>query len=104
MSNNDDLIDNVSLLSPLGKSDHSTVELSVNYSSNNGTDKFCLDYNNADFDSMRKVLSDKFNFTFKNFTDVNDQLSYVVKTLNVTKVSFIPRKKNALLTLGIILN
>ena len=27
------------------------------------------------------------------FTDVNDQLSYFVKTLNITKESFIPRKK-----------
>ena len=44
LSNNDDLIDNVSLLPPLGKSDHSTIEVLLNYSSNNSTDKFYLDY------------------------------------------------------------
>ena len=42
--------------------------------------------------------------TFKNFTDVNDQLSYFVKTLNIAKELFIPRKKCFLLTLEIILN
>ena len=52
-----------------------------------------LDYNNADFDSMRKIFNDEFNVLLKNFTDVNDQLSYFVKTLNIAKESFIPRKK-----------
>ena len=46
MSKNDDLIDNVFLLPPLGKSDHPTVKVLVKYSSNNSTDKFYLDYNN----------------------------------------------------------
>ena len=78
---------------PLGKSDHSTVEVLVNYSSNNITDKFYLDYNNADFDSMRKIFNDEFNVTLRDFTDVNDKLSYFVKTLNIAKISFIPRKK-----------
>ena len=93
LSNNDDLIDNVSLLPPLGKSDHSTIEVLVNYLSNNSTDKLYLDYNNDDFDSMRKIFNDEFSVTLKNFTDVNDQLSYFVKTLNIAKESFIPRKK-----------
>ena len=39
----------------------------------------------------------------KNFTDVNDQLTYFVKTLNIAKESFIPRK-NVLITLEMILN
>ena len=65
LSNNDVLIDNVSLLSLLGKSDHSTIEVLVNYSSNNSTDKFYLDYKNADFDSMRKIFNDEFNVTLK---------------------------------------
>ena len=93
LSNNDDLIDNVSLLSPLGKSDHSTVKVLINYSSNNSSDKFYLDYKNADFDNMRKIFNDEFNVTLKNFIDVNDQLTYFVKTLNIAKESFIPRKK-----------
>ena len=94
LSNNDGLIDNVSLLQPLGKSDHSTIEVLVNYSSNNSTDNFYLNYTNADFDSMRKIFSDEFNVTPKNFTDVNDQLTYFVKTLNIAKESFIPRNFN----------
>ena len=60
LSNNDDLIDNVSLLPHLGKSDHSTIEVLVNYSSNNSTDKFYLDYNNANFDSMRNIFNGEF--------------------------------------------
>ena len=78
---------------PLGKSDHSTIEVLVNYSWNNSTDKFYLDYKNADFDNMRKIFNDEYNVTLKNFVDVNDQLTYFVKTLNIAKESFIPRKK-----------
>ena len=33
------------------------------------------------------------NVTLKNLTDGNDQLSYFVKTLNIAKESFIPRRK-----------
>ena len=55
----------------------------VKFSWNNSTNKFYLDYNNADFDRMRKILNDEFNVTLKNFTDVNDRLSYFVKTLNL---------------------
>ena len=91
MTNNDDLI-HASLLSTLGKSDHSTIDVSVKYSSNNSTDKFNLDYNNADFDSMQKVFNDEFSITAKNFTDENDQLNYFIKTLNLAKELFIPRK------------
>ena len=92
LSNNDDLFDNVSLLSPFGKSDHSTLEVLVNYSSNNSTDKFYLDYKNTDFDSMRKIFNDEFNVTLKKITDVNAQLTYFVKTLNIANESFIPSK------------
>ena len=60
LSNNDDLTDNVSLLPHLGKSDHSTIEILVNYSSNNTTDKFYLDYNNANFDSMINIFNGEF--------------------------------------------
>ena len=90
---------------PLGKSDHYTIEVLVNYSSNNSTDKFYLDYKNADFDSMRKIFNGEFNVTLKkkNFTDVMDQLTYFVKTVNIAKESFIPRK-NVLITLEMILN
>ena len=42
---------------------------------------------------MRKVLNDEFSVTLTNFTDLNDQFSYFVKTLNIPKGLFIPRKK-----------
>ena len=35
---------------------------------------FYLDYNNADFESVRNMLNDEFNNTLNNFVDVNDQL------------------------------
>ena len=34
---------------------------------------------------MQQVFNDKFNITLKNFIDVNDQLSYFVTILNLTK-------------------
>ena len=42
---------------------------------------------------MRKIFNDGFYVTLKNFTDVNDQHNYFVKTLDIAKESFIPRKK-----------
>lgn len=42
---------------------------------------------------MQKVFNDKFNITLKHFTDVNYQLSYFLKTLNIAKEPLIPRKK-----------
>ena len=42
---------------------------------------------------MRKIFNDEFNVTLRDFTDINDKLNYFVKTLNIAKVSFIPRKK-----------
>ena len=42
---------------------------------------------------MRKIFNDEFNVTLENFTNGNDQLSYFVKTLNIAKESFIPRRK-----------
>ena len=66
----------------------------VKFSWNNSTNKFYLDYNNADFDRMRKILNDEFNVTFENFTDVNDRLSCFVKTLNLYSKRIIhPQKK-----------
>ena len=92
ISNNDDLIDGKSLLSLLGKTYHCTVEVLVTYSLNNNTYEFYLYYNNANFDSMLNVLNDKFNITSKNFTGVNDQFNYFIKTLNLAKESFISKK------------
>ena len=68
LRNNDDLID-VSLLPPLGKSDQHKCFFQCFFS--------------------RKDP----HLSAVEFTDVNDQLSYFVKTLNMTKESFIPRKK-----------
>ena len=66
----------------------------VKFSWNNSTNKFYLDYNNADFDRIRKILNDEFNVTLKNFTDVNGRLSYFVKTLNLySKRILHPQKK-----------
>ena len=59
---------------------------------NNSTDKFYLDYINADFDNMKEVFNDEFSITVKNFTDENNQLNHFIKTLNLAKESFIPRK------------
>ena len=42
---------------------------------------------------MRKILNDEFSVTLTNFTDLNDQFSYFVKTLSIPKGLFIPRKK-----------
>ena len=84
----------------LGKREHSTVEVLVNYLLNNSTDKFYLHYNNVDFDNMKKIFNDELNVTLKNFADLNYQLSFFVKTLNIE--SFILRKK--ILTLDIISN
>ena len=52
---------------------------------------------------MRKILNDEFSVTLTNFTDINDQFSYFVKTLKYLK-DYSSLEKNVLFILEIILN
>ena len=59
-SNNEDIIDSVSILAPLGKSDHSIIESTLICTVTKQTNYY-LDYKNADFKSMSSMFDNIFN-------------------------------------------
>ena len=56
ISRDDNTISTISLLSALGKSDHSLIEFTLNTESETGTRVF-KDYNGADFAHMEEMLN-----------------------------------------------
>ena len=82
MCNNDDLVLDVSVLSPLGKSDHSLIEMQVRCDINVDLKTYYYDYKNANFDMIHSVFNTDFNSQLNHLSDVNDQVCLLVNTLN----------------------
>ena len=61
LCNNDDLVLDVSVLSPLGKSDHSVIEIQVRCDINVALQTDHYDYKNANFNMIRSVFNSDFN-------------------------------------------
>ena len=61
LCNNDDLVLDVSVLSPLGKSDHSLIEMQVRCDINVDLKACYFDFKNANFDMICSVFNSDFN-------------------------------------------
>ena len=90
LCNNDDLVLDVSVLSPLGKSDHSLIEMQVRCDINVDLKTYYYDYKNANFDMILLVFNSDFNSQMNNLSDVNDQVCLLVNTLNETLAQHVP--------------
>ena len=93
LCNNDDLVLDVSVLSPLGKSDHSLIEMQVICGINVGLKTYYYDYKNANFDMIRSVFNSDFNSRMNNLSDVNDQVCLLVNFLNEALAQHVPIKE-----------
>ena len=82
MCDNDDLVLDVSVLSPFGKSDHSLIEMQVRCDINVDLKTYHYDYKNANFDMIHSVFNSDFNSQLNHLSDVNDQVCLLVNTLN----------------------
>ena len=72
----------VSVLSPLGKSDHSLIEMQVRCDINVDLKTYYYDYKNANFDMIHSVFNSDFNSQLNDLSDINDQVCLLVNTLS----------------------
>ena len=93
MCNNDDLVLDVSVLSPLGKSDHSLIEIQVRCDINVDLKTYYYDYKNANFDMIRSIFNSNFNSQLNDLSDVKDQVCLLVKNLNEALAQYVPIKE-----------
>ena len=82
LCNNNDLEFDVSVLSPLGKSDHSLIEMQARCDINVDLKTYYYDYKNVNFDMIRSVFNRDFNSQLNDLPDVNDRVCLLVNTLN----------------------
>ena len=93
LCNNDDLVLDVSVLSPFGKSDHSLIEMQVRCDINVDLKTCYYDYKNAKSDMIRSVFNSDFNSQLNDLSDVNDQVCLLVNTLNESLAQYVPIKE-----------
>ena len=83
----------VSVLSPLGKSDHSLIEMQVICGINVGLKTYYYGYKNANFDMIHSIFNSDFNSRMNNLSDVNDQVCLLVNFLNEALAQHVPIKE-----------
>ena len=93
LCNNDDLVLDVFVLSPLGKSDHSLTDVQVRCDINVDLKTYYYDYKNANFHMIRSVFNSDFNCRMNHLSDVNDQVCLLVNTLNEGLAQYVPTKE-----------
>ena len=99
LCNNDDLVLDVSVLPPLGKKDHSLIEMHVRCDINTDSKTSFYDYKNTNFDMICSVFNSDFHSRMNNLSVVNDQVCLLVNTLNEALVQNVPIKELTLPTL-----
>ena len=93
LCDNDDLVLDVSVLSPFGKSDHSLIEMQVRCDINVDLKTYYYDYKNANFDMIHSVFNNDFNSQLNDLSDVNDQVCLLLNTLNEALSQYVPIKE-----------
>ena len=93
LCNNDDLVLDVSVLSPLRKIDHLLIEMQVTCNINVDLKTYYCDYKNANFDMIPSVFNSDFNSRMNNLTDVNEQVYLSGNTLNKALSQHVPIKE-----------
>ena len=93
LCSNNDLVLDVSVLSPLGKSDHSFIEMQVRCDINVDLKTYYYDHKNANFDMIRSVFNSDFNSRMNDLSDVNDQVRLLVSTFNEALAQHVPIKE-----------
>ena len=92
LTKNNDFIDNVSVKAPLGKSDHSFIDIVLqNHPSLPSYTEMWV-CSKADFEKIKELFNEEFNTSIKNCTDVESQYATFHSALNQAKKDFIPKK------------
>ena len=89
--NNPDITDKVKLNAPLGKSDHSLVEIIMENVLLTENKKFILNYNKGNYEEMKSLFIQNFVIKSENCENVNDQYDMLLDLLHEAVNKYIPR-------------
>ena len=91
LTNNPDIINKVKLDAPLGKSDHSVVEIIMENVLLTENKKFILNYNKGNYEEMKSLFNQNFVIKSENCENVNDQYDMLLDLLHEAINKYIPR-------------
>ena len=91
LTNNSDIIEKVNLGAPLGKSDHSVVEIIMQNVLLMENKKFILNYNKRNYEQMKLMFNQDFVKKIEDCEDVSDQYDMLLDLLNEAVNKYIPR-------------
>ena len=92
---NEDFVEDIFNLSPLGKSDHSVLHCVCNLYNENTVNVSKFNFNKGDYKGLCEYLSNNFDACyFENCTSVNDSWMYLKSILESDQKLFIPRIEN----------
>ena len=89
--NNPDITDKVKLNAPLGKSDHSLVEIIMENVLLTENKKFILNCDKGGYDKMKSLFNQNFVIKNKNYEDVSDQYDMLLDLLHEAINKYIPK-------------
>ena len=88
LTNNSDIIDKVKLESPLGKSDHSVVEIIMENVLLTKNKKFILNYKKENYEKMKSLFNQDFVTKIENCEDVSDQYGMLLELLHEANIGY----------------
>ena len=91
LTNNSDIIDKVKLESPLGKSDHTVVEIIMENVLLTKNKKFILNYKKENYEKMKSLFNQDFVTRIENCEDVSDQYNMLLELLHEAINKYISR-------------
>ena len=92
LANNCDIIDRILIQPPLGKSDHSVLELSINGIPPNNSSNILWNYNKGNYSDMKLMFNDNFINELKNVSDINNQYDVFLNKIKESMSQYIPKK------------
>ena len=91
LTNNPDILNKVKLDAPLGKSDHSVMEIITENVLLTENKKFILNYNKGNYEQMKSLFNQDFVIKTENCEDASDQYDMLLDLLQEEINKYIPR-------------
>ena len=91
LTNNPGIIDKVKLDAPLGKSDHSVVEIIMEHVLLMENKQFIFNYNKGNYEQIKSLFNQNFVKKIKNCEDVSDQYEMLLDLLHEAINKYVPR-------------
>ena len=93
-TNNENLIESIEIMAPLGKSDHAIVKHTLNLQTNPAPPKIKIQYEKGDYEKIKESLNEvNWGDEFSKYPDdIESQWDFFKNKLKTAEENFIPRK------------